>query len=101
MKCRYGWWRVGPLVAALALVLSTGKPLQAAEEVVPTSACPDAGPSPSLTCDKEILLSFRNATEPGHLRTSNGWLLFDSWHPDAPLSDFEGVTVGGGAALGH
>ncbi len=89
MKFRYGRWRAGLLVAALALVLGAGRPLQAGGAVPPAPACPEAGPSPSLACDKEILLAVR-----GTLSNTTARVL-KSWQPDAPLADFTGVTVGG------
>ena len=57
--------------------------------VVKASACPAQGPSPSLACDKEILLSIRDRLDPPGVRATT------SWHPDAPLTDFTGVAVGG------
>ena len=53
--------------------------------VVKASVCPIVGPSPSLACDKEILLSIPD-TLAGRL---------PSWQPDVPLTDFTGVAVGG------
>ena len=55
--------------------------------VTNANACPARGPSPSLACDKQILLSIRESIDLLHT--------LDSWHSDAPLSDFKGVTVGG------
>ena len=75
----------------LALVLLLGgRPLQAggAPPASPTPACPDAGPSPSLACDKEILLAIRDDLAP-----SNYWGLRRHWHADIPVAAFLGVTV--------
>ena len=95
MKFRYNGWRAGLLVAALALVLGAGRPLPAAGEAPPaaqaspTPICPDAGPSPSVACDKQILLSIRDTLADDHPEK------LSSWHPNVPLVDFEGITVGG------
>ena len=93
MKFRYNGLRAGLLVAALALVLGAGRPLQAAggePRIDPaTPACPDAGPSPSLACDKELLLSIRDTL------TGDRPEKFPTWQPDAPLTDFTGVEVDG------
>ena len=51
-------------------------------------ACPESGPSPSLRCDKAVLLAVRDA-----LRGSNTEALH-TWH-SAALADFEGVRVDG------
>ncbi len=93
MKFRYGWWRVGALVAALALLLGAGTPLQAAGEAVPPPACPEVGPSPSLACDKEILLALQDDLLAGSHTGYN--LGFMRWQDDVPVRDFRGVTVGG------
>ena len=53
------------------------------------TACPAAGPSPSLACDKEILLALRDT-----LRGSNHERL-DNWQPETPVGLFRGVTVRG------
>ncbi len=48
------------------------------------SVCPDQGPSPSLACDKEILLALRDRF----------WGP-DVWHPDTSLEEeFQGTTWG-------
>ncbi len=52
-------------------------------------ACPTRGPSPSLACDKEVLLSIRDA-----LRGPNTWLLHD-WQRSNPVGHFSGVILGG------
>ena len=92
MKFRYNGWRTGLLVAALALVLGACSGLPAAGEAAqarPTPICPDAGPSPSLACDKQILLSIRDTLADDHPEK------LPTWQPDVPLTDFEGITVGG------
>ena len=53
------------------------------------TACPAAGPSPSLACDKEILRALRDT-----LRGSNHERL-DNWQPETPVGLFRGVTVRG------
>ena len=52
-------------------------------------ACPETGPSPSLRCDKAVLLAVRDA-----LRGSNTEALH-TWHSARALADFEGVGVDG------
>ena len=52
-------------------------------------ACPESGPSPSLRCDKVVLLAVRDA-----LRGSNTEALH-TWHSASALADFEGVRVDG------
>ena len=52
-------------------------------------ACPETGPSPSLRCDKAVLLAVRDA-----LRGSNTEALH-TWHSANALADFEGVRVDG------
>ena len=56
---------------------------------VVTEPCPVAGPSPSLYCDKVVLLSVRDKLR-GSLREE---LL--TWHSDNTIEDFEGVSLGG------
>ena len=53
------------------------------------TACPEAGPSPSLACDKEILLALRDT-----LRGSNHEVL-DNWRPETPVEYFAGIWVRG------
>ena len=52
-------------------------------------ACPETGPSPSLRCDKAVLLAVRDT-----LRGSNTEALH-TWHSARALADFEGVRVDG------
>ena len=49
--------------------------------------CPATGPSPSLRCDKELLLAVRDRLRGEHRE------LLRNWHPDHAVQDFEGVTV--------
>ena len=56
-----------------------------------SAACPETGPSPSLRCDKEVLLAVRDLLrnkrwDRDRLRT---------WQPDIGIENFEGVSLGG------
>ena len=51
-------------------------------------ACPETGPSPSLRCDKAVLLAIRDT-----LRGSNTEALH-TWHSANALADFEGTRGG-------
>ena len=60
---------------------------------VPTPTCPAQGPSPSLACDKALLLALRDDLLAGsHTKYNIGFL---SWRDDVPVRDFWGITVGG------
>ena len=52
--------------------------------------CPAAGPSPSLACDRELLLELRDRIRPPYFDTT-----FRTWQMDTPLEHFKGVQVGG------
>ena len=54
----------------------------------PPEPCPETGPSPSLRCDKEVLLAVRDL-----LRNKRRGLL-QTWQPDNPIENFEGVMLG-------
>ena len=68
-----------------------GSPPLASATPVPSMAeaesCPASGPSPSLRCDKEVLLALRTRLwgEYGGLRT---------WRQANPIEVFEGVSLG-------
>ncbi len=71
-----------------------GQPTTAAT-LVPAAAeaeaCPATGPSPSLHCDKEVLLAVRDWLRGEHRE------LLRSWHPDNSIYNFQGVVVTSGA----
>ena len=53
------------------------------------TACREAGPSPSLACDKEILLALRDT-----LQGSN-YEQLHNWRPETPVARFKAITVAG------
>ncbi|MCY3659206.1 MAG: hypothetical protein OXG36_09310 [Caldilineaceae bacterium] len=65
----------------------TASPVPLTVEAVP---CPAVGPSPSLRCDKEVLLAVRDRLRGEHRE------LLRSWRPDNAVQAFEGITVGSG-----
>ena len=54
----------------------------------PSASCPETGPSPSLRCDKEVLLAVRD-------RLRGRWHVLGTWQPHNPIENFEGVSLGG------
>ena len=78
------------------LALAGDPPLASATpstaEAVP---CPETGPSPSLHCDKEVLLAVRDRLRGEHRE------LLRTWRPDNAVQAFEGVTVGSGNGGGR
>ena len=82
-----------PVLAPVpTLALAGGPPLASAPPAPSTAEapCPETGPSPSLRCDKEVLLAVRDRLRDEHRE------LLRSWHPDNAVQAFEGVTVGSG-----
>ena len=59
-------------------------------EELTAPVCPAAGPSPSLACDRELLLECGDT-----LRDPDFDATLSSWQRDTPLEHFVGVRVGG------
>ena len=50
--------------------------------------CPETGPSPSLRCDKEVLLAVRDTL------WNERWDRIQTWQPDMGIENFAGVLLG-------
>ena len=68
-----------------------GKPVPISPVQGP-SACPEQGPSPSLACDRELLLAIQESLE---LWVQPGREARRLWPAYVPAQDYEGVTVSG------
>ena len=56
--------------------------------VAVAESCPVAGPSPSLHCDKALLLAMRHSLRGSYRQALR------TWHADNAIEDFEGVSLG-------
>ena len=77
------------IYADLTDITRDGRAALAVVEAAALLACPETGPSPSLRCDKAVLLAVRDA-----LRGANTEAL-RTWRSANALADFEGIQVGG------
>ena len=89
-----GNWPYGLATTGIPLTtyrLEAGRPVFGSTDT-DRSACPEQGPSPSLACDRELLLLIQESIG---LRAHSGDEARQIWPTYAPIEDFEGVALSG------